>query len=106
MESRMKESHIEGLAIHGDSESGICAREGICEAMTGAHTGRVLSREKDTIRVPTLSTYAEGNMGMCKRASACLTLRGRRPFACMETPCARTGRSCNLPQKMEMGDAL
>ncbi len=31
----MKESHIEGLANHNDPESGMCSREGACEAMTG-----------------------------------------------------------------------
>ncbi len=45
MESRMKESHAEGLASHGDPESCAGSREGAGEALTGAHTGRVLSRE-------------------------------------------------------------
>lgn len=41
----MKESHVEGLASHGDPESCASNREGAGEALTGAHTGRVLSRE-------------------------------------------------------------
>jgi hypothetical protein len=41
----MKESHVEGLASHGDPESCASNREGAGEALTGAHTGGVLSRE-------------------------------------------------------------
>jgi hypothetical protein len=40
----MKESHTEGLATHGDPESCAGGRKGTGEALTGAHTGRVLSR--------------------------------------------------------------
>ena len=41
----MKESYTEGLANHSDPESCGGAREGAAEALTGAHTGGVLSRE-------------------------------------------------------------
>jgi RNA-directed DNA polymerase len=41
----MKESHTEGLAHHGDPESCAGTRKGAGEALTGAHTGGVLSRE-------------------------------------------------------------
>jgi RNA-directed DNA polymerase len=41
----MKESHTEGPASHGDPESCAGTREGAGEALTGAHTGGVLSRE-------------------------------------------------------------
>ena len=41
----MKESHVEGLASHDDPESCAGNREGAGEALTGAHTGGVLSRE-------------------------------------------------------------
>jgi len=41
----MKESYTEGPASHGDSESCTDARKDVGEALTGAHTGRVLSRE-------------------------------------------------------------
>ena len=67
MELRMKESYIEGLANHNGPESGTVARKGKREAMTGESTGRVLSREKGISRVPTLSTYAEGNTEMRER---------------------------------------
>ena len=41
----MKESHTEGPASHSDPESCVGTREGAGEALTGAHTGGVLSRE-------------------------------------------------------------
>src|SRR5208283_1554872 len=97
----MKESYAEGLANRSDSESGANGRKVMGEAMTGACTGRVLSRENSAFGGPTLLSEAEGNTGMRKMASACLPLRGRRPLACTETLCARTGRACILPLKME-----
>ena len=42
---RMQESYVEGVATHDDPESCAGAREGVGEALTGARTGRVLSRE-------------------------------------------------------------
>lgn len=63
----MKESHIEGVASHDGPESGTCTREGICEARTGVRAVGVLSREKGNFGVPTPSTFAEGNTGMCKK---------------------------------------
>ena len=41
----MKESHGEDLASHTDPESCTVVREGGCEALTGACTGGLLSRE-------------------------------------------------------------
>ena len=41
----MKEPYGEGVASHTGPESCVVAREGRGEALTGAHAGRVLSRE-------------------------------------------------------------
>lgn len=41
----MKESYAEGPASHGDPESCVRPSDGPGEALTGAHTGEVLSRE-------------------------------------------------------------
>ena len=41
----MKESYGKGLSVHADPESCAGVREGAGEALTGAHAGRVLSRE-------------------------------------------------------------
>jgi hypothetical protein len=46
----MKEPYIEGVAIHDDPESCVCARKVAGEALTGAHAGAVLSRENTLIR--------------------------------------------------------
>jgi RNA-directed DNA polymerase len=56
----MKESHIEGVATHDDPESCADGREAGREALTGAHTGSVLSREITKIGAPTLLSKAEG----------------------------------------------
>ena len=44
----MRESYAEGPASHGDPESCDGARKDAVEALTGAHTGGVLSRETVT----------------------------------------------------------
>ena len=46
----MEEPHTEGIASHGDPESCVGVREGVGEALTGAHAGRVLSREITSVR--------------------------------------------------------
>jgi hypothetical protein len=93
----MKESYIEGLANHDDPESCACRRKVSGEALTGARIGRVMSCEIRSSRVPTPLSWSEGDMGMHAMASASSTLRSRRPLACAETPCARTGRSRVFP---------
>ena len=46
----MKESYVEGLAAHSGPESCVVAREGRGEALTGMRAGRVLSRERHSLR--------------------------------------------------------
>ncbi len=57
----MKEPYGEGPASHTGPESCADAREGIGEALTGAHTGKVSSCEINRFGMPTLFTEAEGN---------------------------------------------
>ncbi len=57
----MKEPCIEGVAIHDDPESCTCGRETASEALTGAHTGTVLSRENRFSWAPTSLSEAEGD---------------------------------------------
>jgi RNA-directed DNA polymerase len=99
----MKESYIEGLAPHDGPESCAGIREGAGEALTGGSAGRVLSREIRYSRAPTLLSEAEGTTDRGNRASSGTALRGRRPLACVDTPCARTGRSSAFP--LEWGGA-
>lgn len=96
----MKESYIEGLATHDGPESCAGDRESVGEALTGESAGRVLSREINHTRVPTLLSEAEGNTARSNKASLGTTLRGRRPLACADTPCARTGRSSTRLRRM------
>ena len=58
----MKESYIEGIAIHDDPESCAVSRKAAREALTGAHAGSVLSREIRSTRAPTLLSEAEGHI--------------------------------------------
>ncbi len=93
----MEESYREGVANHPDPESCAGRREVPGEALTGAHAGRLLSREIPQIRVPTLLTGAEGHIAERGSASSRRTRRGRRTLACVETPCAVAGRSRGCP---------
>lgn len=94
----MKEPCTEGMATHGDPESCVDAREGVGEALTGACTGRVLSCEIGTSSgAPTLFSQTEGNTTLGEIASTRTAPRSRRPLACAESPCARTGRPVGHP---------
>ena len=46
----MQVLYVEDLANHDDPESCVGIREDAGEALTGEHTGRVLSREKFTVQ--------------------------------------------------------
>ena len=46
----MKESYGEGVANHTGPESCGAARKGSAEALTGVRAGRVLSRERNSLR--------------------------------------------------------
>ncbi len=46
----MKESYGEGVASHTGPESCVAVREGDSEALTGEQAGRVLSRERASLR--------------------------------------------------------
>lgn len=94
----MREPYAEGLATHGGPESCGDAREGVAEALTGVHVGRVLSRERSRTQGAEGVGLPEGNTGDPARGEGRWTGRGRRPRACMEAPCARTGRSRDCPE--------
>jgi hypothetical protein len=89
----MKESDIEGVAIHGGPESCVCVREGVGEVLTGVHVGGAIEPRNPWSRGADAVVKAEGNIGGGVIASRCRTPRGQRTQACVETPSARTGRS-------------
>ena len=99
----MKEPHIEGLATHDDPESCACAREDVCEALTGARAGRVLSLESDKFGSADVVHVSGRQHGGTRYASVRPTPRGRRPLACAEPPGARTGRSTARPPRWRGG---
>ncbi len=77
----MKESYVEGLAAHSGPESCVVAREGRGEALTGVRAGRVLSRERKSLR--DADAVEEGG-----RPHSAHRYRGmRRDPARSETPC-------------------
>lgn len=97
----MEEPYTEGLASHGGPESCVGRREAAGEALTGVRIGWVWSHEIH-FWVPTLFAEADGNTGGRVVASDRSTWRGRRPHACAEPSCARTGRSSTGPLRMAL----
>ena len=53
----MEELYAEGVAIHGDPESCVGAREGAGEALTGARIGQAIEPRNPQFGVPTLSQW-------------------------------------------------
>jgi hypothetical protein len=103
---RRKNSHIEGLATHDDPELCGYVRKDVLEALAGAHAGWVLSLENEIVPGAEAVTYSEGNTRRTAMARCDGAWRGRRPRACVETLCARTGRPCNRPRWMEPWAAM
>src|SRR5664279_3024825 len=93
MEEEMETLYIEGVASHDGPESCVGVREGGDEALTGVHAGRAIEPRNAQFGVPTPCPCAEGNIAGRVIASGWRTPRGRRTRACIEPPCARTGRS-------------
>ena len=93
----MKESRRKGVANHPDPESCVASRKAAIEALTGAQVGWVLSCEIIATGMPTPLNKAEGNIDECAIASIRRTPRSQRPQACIEAPCARTGRPQRRP---------
>lgn len=89
----MKESYKKDIASHLNPESCGGIREAAAEALTGADTGEVSSREIRQSELPTLLSEAEGHTESRVMASGKPSSRGRRPSACIETHRTGTGRS-------------
>src|SRR5437764_10148055 len=90
----MKESYREGIANHPGPEP--C--EGSSNAALGVSAGWVLSSEIGCFGEPTASDSTEGNNAQTRKRERGAAPRSRRPHACRETLCARTGRPRCRPQ--------
>ena len=76
----MKVPDSKGVANHAVPESCVRCREAHHEALTGVRVGQPLSRERNEVRGADAVPKAEGNTDRRANASACLALRGRRPW--------------------------
>src|SRR5919106_563948 len=98
MEKGMKEYDIEGIATHGGPESCAGVREDGGEALTGVRAGWAIEPRNGRhpgCRRPRIGRKATSPAALV--ASRRRTPRGRRTYACAESPCARTGRSHDRP---------
>lgn len=101
----MKESYGERLATHTDPESCGAACEGGVEALTGARTGRVFSRERTFLRdadaveesgrLHRVHRYREMPLGPARSETPCTyghTSRGSREVPCSPAAVGAAGR--------------
>ena len=96
----MKESYIEGLTTHGDPESCDDIREDAERSVDRGRCRLAIELRNQNSRALTLLTEAEGDAALSGRVSSVTALRSRRPHACIETPCTRTGRSSACPSSL------
>ena len=102
----MKESYGEGVATHTGPESCGAVRKGGVEALTGVRAGRVLSRERDSLRDadavgesgrPHLAhRYREVLLGPARSEPPCTygnTSRGSREVPCSPVADGASGRA-------------
>lgn len=108
----MKESYGEGPASHTGPELCAGVREGAGEALAGARTGGVLSREiQAKIGAPTQSKHAEGNTawtgiarsmaGPARSKTSCTP--GNSPHRNWETPGPALGVGAKVRAVNPMG---
>ena len=96
----MKVPYGEELATHTGPESCAYNRKAIGEALTGGVRAGLLSRERcGKLQGADAVHKVEGNTGCIDIARCSWTLRGQRPRARTQAPCAGTGRSHVRPHK-------
>ena len=76
----MKILYVEGVANHDDSESCMVSREGAIEALTGAHAGRVFSREIEPER------SADGLWGHGRQYDSCAPTQAHERLRAAKDP--------------------
>src|ERR1700680_2158233 len=103
MEERMKESYREGVANHPGPEPCEGSRKAVLEALD-----RGICRLGIELRTQSVQgadgVRMQGRPRRVARQRECgAALRSRRPQACRETPCARTGRPRCRPRLQSGG---
>ena len=93
----MKVHCDEGVATHIGPKPCAGVREEVGEASAGEHIGQPSSREIVVIPGADAVHLSEGKMDGRANASARPTRRGLKTLACMDAPCAGTGRSLDRP---------
>ena len=109
----MKELYGEGLATHADPESCAGSRKGAGEALTGAHAGRAMEPRKPLLLGADAVTACGRQHDHERKCEPVVDLARSKNLdgewsdgaACVESPCARTGRSLALPPLMVRRDA-
>ena len=99
----MRESDIEDLANRDGPEPCVVVREGGGEASVGVRAGRAIEPRNLLVRGADAVLQAEGNIAGSAFASRRRAPRGRRTYACAESPDARTGRSYDHPPVLMVG---
>ena len=99
----MRASDIEELATHGGPEPCAVVCEDGGEASVGVRAGWAIEPRNVLVRGADAVLQAEGNIAGGVFASRWRTPRGRRTWACAESPDARTGRSHDHPLVLMVG---
>lgn len=97
----MKESDMKGIANHHGPESCLDLQQWGGEALTGEHTGPIMSSEITSIRRLTLLSEGESNIGRTIKARYDRLRRSRRTGACVEALCAGIGRPGKNPARRQ-----
>ncbi len=103
----MKVHYRKGVATHPGPESCGTAREGsrsdlsdLGRSVDRGSVGRAIEPRKQQFGVPTSLGARKATLDGALLQVPFRTPRGRRPRACVEAPCARTGRSRGHPAGM------
>src|SRR5277367_5201243 len=94
----MKESYREGLTNHPGPEPCEGKREAALEALDRGNCRLGIELRNSVFQEADGVGRSRRQYGRCESVSTGLVLRSRRPQACRETPCARTGRPRSRPR--------
>ena len=88
----------EGVAIHIGPKPCVVVREGAGEASAGEYTGQPLSRDRKTVPGADDVTWCGRQYGRVRYRERPTGPAWSETLACVDAPCAGTGRSCDRPR--------